>query len=65
MQKQVSNIVLKSVGSDEIRNMDFETFKILQQQRTLGDTKFTTKQSIAYNSMIDKFYPKMIEMRNK
>ena len=65
MTKQFANVVLKALNADEIRGMDKETFQIVQSLVSISDYRFPTDVSIAYNSMVDKFYPAMDEMRNR
>lgn len=65
MTKQFANVVLKALNADEIRGMDKETFQIVQSLVSISDYRFPTDVSIAYNSMIDKFYPESVESRNR
>ena len=65
MTKQFANVVLKALNADEIRGMDKETFQIVQSLVLISDYRFPTDVSIAYNSMIDKFYPESVESRNR
>ena len=65
MTKQFANVVLKALNADEIRGMNKETFQIVQSLVSISDYRFPTDVSIAYNSMIDKFYPESVESRNR
>ena len=65
MTKQFANVVLKALNADEIRGMNKETFQIVQSLVSISDYRFPTDVSIAYNSMIDKFYPESVGMRNR
>ena len=65
MTKQFANVVLKALNASEIRGMDKETFQIVQSLVSISDYRFPTDVSIAYNSMIDKFYPESVESRNR
>ena len=63
--QEFANVVLKALNADEIRGMDKETFQILQKLKSVSSIKFPVDVSIAYNGMIDKFFPQEIELRNK